>query len=67
MPRLNRRRLSEAVGELERQMVGEALERARGNQSEAARELGLTEQAMRYRMRKYGIASARRNRRIRRK
>ena len=67
MPRLNRRRLSEAVGEIERKMVGEALERARGNQSHAARELGLTEQAMRYRLRKYGIASARRNRRIRRK
>ncbi|TMJ93164.1 MAG: hypothetical protein E6G67_13210, partial [Actinobacteria bacterium] len=31
------------------------LERARGNQSLAARELGMTEQSIRYKIRKYGL------------
>ena len=47
------RRLRDAVRELERTMILEALERAHGNQSQAARELGMTEQSIRYRMRKY--------------
>jgi transcriptional regulator with GAF, ATPase, and Fis domain len=67
-PRLGRkRRLIDTVGELERRMVGEALIRARGNQSHAARELGLTEQSLRYRIRKYGLAPPRENQRARRK
>jgi DNA-binding NtrC family response regulator len=61
------RPLNATVDEIERRMVGEALERARGNQSHAARELGLTEQAIRYRIRKYGLARTRQYRRIRRK
>jgi Nif-specific regulatory protein len=50
------RRLRDAVRELERSMILEALERARGNQSQAARELGMTEQSIRYRMKKYAAA-----------
>jgi transcriptional regulator with GAF, ATPase, and Fis domain len=57
--------LPDAVGEIERKMLIDALERSGGNQSKAARELGLTEQSVRYRMRKYGLGS-RRKRPIRR-
>jgi len=58
--------LSDLVEEVERRAVGEALERSRGNQSVAARELGMTEQSLRYRIRKFGLAASRQNRRIRR-
>ncbi|TMQ68845.1 MAG: sigma-54-dependent Fis family transcriptional regulator [Candidatus Eisenbacteria bacterium] len=51
---------------LERRMMGEALQRARGNQSVAARDLGMTEQSLRYRMRKYGLPSPRQILRVRR-
>ena len=47
--------LEEQVEELERRAVGEALERSLGNQSLAARELGMTEQSLRYRIRKYRL------------
>jgi len=57
--------LRERVEALERRQVLEALERHRGNQSRAARELGLTEQSLRYRLRKYDGPSARRFRRTR--
>ena len=60
------RGLTEMVEELERKTLEQALDHARGNQSLAARQLGITEQAMRYRMRKYGLGSSRQNRRIRR-
>jgi transcriptional regulator with GAF, ATPase, and Fis domain len=40
------------VAELERRAIREALERAGGNQSQAARELGMTEQTLRYRLKK---------------
>src|SRR5262249_4044543 len=59
------RGLVDVVEDLERRMVVEALQRARGNQSRAARDLGLPEQAIRYRIRKYSIAVPRENRRIR--
>jgi DNA-binding NtrC family response regulator len=39
----------------ERWLMARALERARGNVSAAARELGITRMAMRYRMEKYGF------------
>ena len=56
MPRLGHgRKLSDVVSRLERKLVGEALERAHGNQSLAARELGMTEQSIRYKLRKYGL------------
>jgi transcriptional regulator with GAF, ATPase, and Fis domain len=54
------------VQDLEQRMIHEALSRSGGNQSIAARELGLTEQSMRYRLRKYALASSRRKSRIRR-
>lgn len=40
---------------LERQLIEEALERTEGNQTQAARLLGLTRQTLIYRMQKYGI------------
>jgi DNA-binding NtrC family response regulator len=43
------------VEDLERRLVSDALHRARGNQSLAARELGMTEQSIRYRIRKYNL------------
>jgi DNA-binding NtrC family response regulator len=61
------RRLADTVGDVERRMVVEALRRAEGNQSQAARLLGLTEQSLRYRIRKYGMGGARQNRRVRKK
>jgi len=64
-PRHSRGRgLVATVGEVERRMVTDALQRAGGNQSQAARSLGLTEQSLRYRLRKYGLAP-RENRRLR--
>lgn len=60
------RRLADMVEELERKLIAEALHRAKGNQSHAARELGMTEQSMRYKIRKYEMESARQNRRNRR-
>jgi transcriptional regulator with PAS, ATPase and Fis domain len=64
--RLAGRRLTEMVEELERRLVAEALSHAHGNQSLAARELGVPEQSIRYRIRKYGLLSSRQNRRVRR-
>jgi len=59
------RRMADLVGDLERKLMLEALERARGNQTLAARELGLSEPTFRYRLRKHGVAAARKNLRIR--
>jgi Nif-specific regulatory protein len=56
--------LPELVDDLERRMVRDALLRTRGNQSSAAKELGMTEQSIRYRIRKYGL-EARQHRRMR--
>jgi len=64
--RLHGRKLEAQVEELEQRAINEALKRAGGNQSEAARQLGLTEQSMRYRLRKYAMAAARRKSRTRR-
>ncbi|MBI5711457.1 MAG: sigma 54-interacting transcriptional regulator [Candidatus Eisenbacteria bacterium] len=60
------RRLAEVVGKIERKVVAEALERAGGNQSHAARELGMSEASIRYRIRRYGLAT-RQNPRTRKK
>jgi len=49
------RTLDEAIEEVERRMIMEALGRARGVQVRAARALGITEQSLWYRMKKYGI------------
>ena len=41
--------------DLEQQLIREALERTEGNQTQAARLLGLSRQTLIYRMQKYGI------------
>jgi Nif-specific regulatory protein len=51
--------LGDAVARLEKQMIEEALRRAKGNAARAARELGTTERIVRYKAQKYGISSAR--------
>ena len=43
------------LAEHERQLVVSALEKALGNQSQAARALGIGRDALRYKMRKYGL------------
>jgi DNA-binding NtrC family response regulator len=43
------------LAEHERQLVLQALERAKGNQSKAARSLGIGRDALRYKMKKYGL------------
>jgi DNA-binding NtrC family response regulator len=59
------RTLEDLVAELEKRQVLEALDRNEGNQTRAARELGLTEQSLRYRLRKYALRETRRFRRVR--
>jgi DNA-binding NtrC family response regulator len=44
-----------SLAEHERQLVATALERAKGNQSKAARALGIGRDALRYKMKKYGL------------
>ncbi|HEY6447153.1 MAG TPA: sigma-54 dependent transcriptional regulator [Acidobacteriaceae bacterium] len=44
-----------SLAEHERQLVVNALERAKGNQSHAARALGIGRDALRYKMKKYGL------------
>ncbi len=49
------------LGEVEKSLIRQAMERAKGNQSEAARLLGITRYALRYRLVKFGIAASRLN------
>ncbi|HET9298971.1 MAG TPA: sigma-54 dependent transcriptional regulator [Candidatus Polarisedimenticolaceae bacterium] len=44
-----------SLRDMERTMVTEALERADGNQSQAARLLGISRDALRYKMKKFGL------------
>ncbi len=44
-----------SIAEMERQMIEEALKRSNGNQSEAARFLGISRFALRNRLKKYGL------------
>ncbi len=44
-----------SLAEHERQLVVAALEKAQGNQSQAARTLGIGRDALRYKMKKYGL------------
>jgi two-component system NtrC family response regulator len=48
----------ERVAEFERTLIVEALDRARGVQTRAARSLGMSERHLRYKLRKYGLATA---------
>ncbi|OGK13460.1 MAG: hypothetical protein A2W80_19660 [Candidatus Riflebacteria bacterium GWC2_50_8] len=50
--------LQEKVNKLEKQCISEALKASNGNQSEAARELGINERTLRYKMKKLGLPSA---------
>ncbi len=56
--------LADQVEVLERKLVREALERCGGNQTRAARELGIAEPGVRRRMRKFGLLGDRQKRRI---
>jgi DNA-binding NtrC family response regulator len=47
--------LEERVAELETALIADALRRHQGNKSAAARELGLSERAIRYKMKKYSL------------
>lgn len=49
--------LPEAVGELEKYLIKKALGRFAGNQSRAAHALNVSETTLRYKMRKYSLAS----------
>jgi Nif-specific regulatory protein len=61
------RRLADVVEEVEVRLIREALDRSGGNQSLAARTLGLNEQSLRYRLRKYAAVYGREKRRTRQK
>lgn len=50
--------LQEKVNKLEKQCIVDALKSSSGNQSEAARELGINERTLRYKMKKLGVPSA---------
>lgn len=47
--------LAEALADLEKRLIGEALERTHGNMSKAAEKLGTTERIMGLRMKEYGL------------
>jgi len=47
--------LKKAIEDLERRMIGEAIEQTRGNQQQAARRLGLSRQGLINKMKRYGI------------
>jgi len=47
--------IREAVERLERELIVRALEASGGRQSQAARQLGISERVLRYKMKKYRI------------
>jgi Nif-specific regulatory protein len=47
--------LSQAVAQLERQMIADALRESQGNLARASRRLGTTERILSYKVRKYGL------------
>lgn len=49
------RRLKDAIEELERQMIRDALERNKGNKSIAINELGLSRRSFYEKLEKYGL------------
>jgi Nif-specific regulatory protein len=51
--------LAEAVEQLERRMIEDALRESEGNLARAARSLGTTERILRYKVDKYGLATLR--------
>jgi len=53
-----KRTLPELVADLEKTLIRQALLESKGNQSEAARTLGVTERNLRYKIKKYGDISS---------
>ncbi len=51
------RPMRDAVAELERRMIVSALERAKGNRSEAARQLGIGRPQLYAKMEEYGVTT----------
>ena len=51
----HQRSLQEALDELERELILDALKSSRGNMAKAARSLGVSERVMGLRVRKHGI------------
>jgi len=49
--------LAQAVEQLERQMIADALQESQGNLARASRRLGTTERILSYKVRKYGLRS----------
>jgi DNA-binding NtrC family response regulator len=47
--------VARVVAETERRLIGEALERAGGNRTKAAEELGLSRRGLQLKLRRYGI------------
>lgn len=52
---LKKGKLPEAIHELERQMIEEAMARSGGNQRVASEILGITERMLGYRLKHYGL------------
>jgi DNA-binding NtrC family response regulator len=50
-------KLNEAVSRIEKEMIVNALNRTKGNQTKAATELGISERVLRYKIKKYKISS----------
>jgi Nif-specific regulatory protein len=50
--------LAQAVEELERRMIGDALRESQGNLAQASRRLGTTERILRYKVGKYGLRAS---------
>ena len=47
--------LNDAVEALEKEMIREAMNWSRNNQSQAALSLGISERTLRYKLKKYGL------------
>jgi two-component system NtrC family response regulator len=56
---IERMTLKDAVAALERRMIADALERAQGNRSEAARQLGIARAQLYLKMEEYGLGKDR--------
>ncbi|RMG00171.1 MAG: hypothetical protein D6726_11740 [Nitrospirae bacterium] len=52
---MQQRSLKDRVEEMEREEIKKALRHCRGVKARAARELGITERMIRYKIKKYGI------------
>ena len=53
---LEDRELPDAISEVEKYLIKKALRKFAGNQTKAARALSISEAALRYKMKKYGLS-----------